>query len=147
MPNLFINIDQSFLCEVNQKAVGATSFIEALKTDPPNIEVNLRFLKSKSPSSCGFEITSESFVNGGLTSKQISENKFQVNISGVAKVKVYEMQINAWNDGDTLVIDTLSKDMSGFSPAISTEDTSFSWNGDKYLVAKAKLGMKKSDVI
>lgn len=147
MPNLFINIDQSFLCEVNQKAVGATSFMEALKNNPSSIEINFQFLKSKSSSSCGFLISSDSFVSGGLTSKELSDNKFQISISGVAKVKVYEMQINAWNDGDILVIDTLNKGISGFSPTISAEDTSFSWGGDKYLVAKAKLGLKKADVV
>ena len=150
MPNLFLKIDQTVSLDAGPAFVKerVQSMIE---NSDMSFDINCTFILIGSDSSCGFSIKASDFIEGGFSISAIDSKSFSIAISGLAKVKVYEMQMTAYSEKRPLSISSVSiaGSAAGMDPIVSnlSPDTVVQNFDNTHLLLRSKIGIKKSALL
>lgn len=140
MATLFIRMNQTF--PLDQKAA------QRLNGGISDPSFSIQFNFAVKSGSIGFEVSTSSFIEGAA--KILNENKqFLVNMSGLAKVKIYEMQETQFAEKSALYVSGISVEgtyeLIPAKPLSTTE--SVKHNGEVYPLAAVEVGQKKTALI
>jgi len=136
---LFIRMNQTFLLDekLTRKWI----------LDPqPGFSIQFDFAVESG--SIGFQVPSSSFVEGAA--KILSEgNQLSVNLSGVAKVKIYEMQETQFVEKSRLYVSGITIDGTYELIPVKTlaAAQSVQHNGEVYPLAFVEVGGKKTALV
>lgn len=150
MPNLFLKIEQ--IVDLDPGSELSKSKVQSkIDKSEKDFELNCKFFQVGSQGSCGFQIQQSDFVEGGFAISTKDSATFSLAILGVAKVKVYEMQMTAYSENRSLCLTSVS--ISGSSAAMSLitknlgQDQTVKYDGEKEVLLKCQIGTKKSALL
>jgi hypothetical protein len=146
MPNLFIEAHQEFAIFPPAKA--ADKF-NAVCGPNANLEIKLQFTIEDRGGTIGFVITAENFLSGGIAVARDNEG-FRIKIEGVAKAKVYDMQMTSFAENEPLVYSGISLpgSLEAYTPQSILKDGAdkITINEEEYVKFSGKIGTKKSSM-
>lgn len=135
MSTIFIEINQTF--SLDQKT--ARDYLEGVSDSGFSIQFNFA-VKS---GDVGFQVPTSAFVEG--SARISSENKqFSVNVRGLAKVKIFEMQETQFFEKTPLYISGVTVDGILIPARPLTEIEGIKHDGKNYPVAAVEVGKKKT---
>jgi len=107
MPFLFLSLNQQVLvfapCNIARKLKSM------LGAENAALSLNCKFFRPKALGSVGFSVESKNFEVGGFkVSEAEKSNKYLITVNGLAKIKIYEMQVTAFQKKYPLIIDSLN---------------------------------------
>ena len=145
MPNLFLELDQELFFVPDKRE--AEEFRASCGAST-GLRIIFKFLVERGRSSVGFELDASSFVSGGIEAKPDGEG-YRVKLSGVAKVKVYEMQMTAFSKKQAFfVLDGigLTSSLEAYRPSSVLPDSKdiVIIDGEGFVKFTGKIGTKKT---
>ena len=150
MPNLFLKIEQIVDLDPGSE-LNKSKVQSKIDKSEKDFELNCKFFLVGSQSSCGFQIQQSDFIEGGFSITTKDSATFSVAISGVAKVKVYEMQMTAYSENRSLCLTSVSILGTSVAMSLITKNLdpgqTVKYDGEKEVLLKCQIGTKKSALL